>query len=273
MHSVRNSDVQKHQDMAASDGWVIIPFDENNNSIGLHSKDTENSARLTIRDYFDVIDEKERKCHLCSATIKITAKSYWNLKTHFKSKHFDEWTKLQSAARIAKPKVRFHFELVLSVNKYIFVEFSPFQTASTGIPVKDGPMYLKTDNENIDPDMFDDVGMDSDASFDQSDQTFCFDDGATGNKRAKITHTYVHHSLNASSSKVPSNGIRIADTGAKDEHTTFGDFIAQELRNMKTDEFRRKLRRIIQKCVLDVMEEEDSMLAMATKNKKLKTEN
>lgn len=41
-----------------------------------------------------------------------------------------------------------------------------------------------------------------------------------------------------------------------DEHTVFGNFIATELRNMKTDQFRRKLKRALQKCLLDVTEEE-----------------
>lgn len=74
--------------------------------------------------------------------------------------------------------------------------------------------------------------------------------------------------LNASSSngigrtdKVGAMGMFNEGAFTKDEHATFGDFIAIELRNMKTDQFRRKLRRIIQKCVLDVMEEEDAMLA------------
>lgn len=47
----------------------------------------------------------------------------------------------------------------------------------------------------------------------------------------------------------------------KDEFVVFGDFIATELRNMKTDEFRRKLKHAVQKCLLDMVAEEDAALA------------
>lgn len=76
------------------------------------------------------------------------------------------------------------------------------------------------------------------------------------------------NSLSASSSNgfvsIDNDGERgmfNEDGFTKDEHAIFGDFIASELRNMKTDHFRRKLRRIVQKCILDVVEEEDTICA------------
>lgn len=47
---------------------------------------------------------------------------------------------------------------------------------------------------------------------------------------------------------------------AQDEFIVFGNFIATELRNMKTDESRRKLKRAIQKCLLERAVEEDANL-------------
>lgn len=49
----------------------------------------------------------------------------------------------------------------------------------------------------------------------------------------------------------------------KDEFIIFGNFIATKLRNMKTDEFRRKLKQAVQKCLLDLAVEEDATLANA----------
>lgn len=47
----------------------------------------------------------------------------------------------------------------------------------------------------------------------------------------------------------------------KDEFIIFGNFVASELRNMKTERFRRKLKLIFQKSLLEMIEEEEAMLA------------
>lgn len=45
-----------------------------------------------------------------------------------------------------------------------------------------------------------------------------------------------------------------------DEFTLFAIFVAAEMRNMKTAEYRRKLKHAIQKCMLEMAAAEDDML-------------
>lgn len=52
-----------------------------------------------------------------------------------------------------------------------------------------------------------------------------------------------------------------SDAVTKDEHSVFGDFIATELRNMKNDDCRRKLKRLLAKSVFDATEEDAAMTA------------
>lgn len=46
-----------------------------------------------------------------------------------------------------------------------------------------------------------------------------------------------------------------------DDSAIFCEFIASELRNLKTDQFRRKLKFMFYKCVVEVTEEEEALLA------------
>lgn len=61
-----------------------------------------------------------------------------------------------------------------------------------------------------------------------------------GIKRAKITHTIDDNSMVQASGEV-----------MKDDHSVFGEFVASELRDMKSDECRREVKRAIQQCLLD----------------------
>lgn len=100
--------VQRNQNMAASEGWTVIDMGANNNSIVSDS----NAVASDIRHHFEVIDQRQRKCRVCSSIIKISTRSYWNLKCHFKNKHHDEWKKIERNSKTAKPKpkVRFFFQ-------------------------------------------------------------------------------------------------------------------------------------------------------------------
>lgn len=46
----------------------------------------------------------------------------------------------------------------------------------------------------------------------------------------------------------------------KDEFTVFGNFVAYEMRQLKTEQYRRKLQLILQKALLQIAEEEEAML-------------
>lgn len=99
---------------------------------------------------------------------------------------------------------------------------------------------------------------------------------SVGGKRAKYTHPIVYDStdhMNDSSQTLSnsndidvlhaSGGMRMdnKDEVAKDEVTIFGEFIVSELRNLKTEQFRRKFKLMVQKSLVEVMEEEEAMLA------------
>lgn len=47
----------------------------------------------------------------------------------------------------------------------------------------------------------------------------------------------------------------------KDEHTVFIEFVAHELRNLKTDQCRGELKRAIQKCILELAEKDEAIAA------------
>lgn len=88
--------------MAAPEGWTFVKTEETCDLTDF----VPNSAKLSIKDYFEVISERARKCRLCSSTVNITAKSFWNLKRHFKAKHIAEWNEVEPIIKNAKSKVR-----------------------------------------------------------------------------------------------------------------------------------------------------------------------
>lgn len=90
------------REMAAPEGWTLIKAEETCGLTDLFPS----FAELSITDYFEVISERARKCRLCSSTVNITARSYWNLKRHFKAKHIAEWNEIEPIIKTAKPKVR-----------------------------------------------------------------------------------------------------------------------------------------------------------------------
>lgn len=51
----------------------------------------------------------------------------------------------------------------------------------------------------------------------------------------------------------------IANTKQHDEYSVFGEFVANEVRAIKHDSLRSKVKRQIQRCLLDVAEEDASM--------------
>lgn len=95
----------------------------------------------------------------------------------------------------------------------------------------------------------------------------------TGNKRVRFAESFNDDLTDDSIGwNAPSNGIDATDTDAtmqmfskegvtRDENTIFCEFIANEMRNLKTDKCRRKLKLIFQKCLVEMMEEEEAMLA------------
>lgn len=100
-----------------------------------------------------------------------------------------------------------------------------------------------------------------------------------GVKRPKIAHSIVHESLGnyngiiitGSSSNgfesllsVPAGGttqVLSKSVVNTDDNAIFCDFIASELRNLKTDQFRRKLKLMFHKCLVEVTAEEEALLA------------
>lgn len=83
--------------MAASEGWSITKTEENDSVLAPGS-----SSKLPfIKDYFEVVGENERKCCLCSSTVKITKSSNWGMKSHFTNKHSTE-----PLLKSRKPKAR-----------------------------------------------------------------------------------------------------------------------------------------------------------------------
>lgn len=90
--------------------------------------------------------------------------------------------------------------------------------------------------------------------------------------QAVFTETIAEHSLDSQNGSIASsNRFEITETDEflqmshkiglkKDEYAIFGEFIANELRSMKTDQFRRKLKRAFQKCLLDLAEEEEAAI-------------
>lgn len=91
-------------------------------------------------------------------------------------------------------------------------------------------------------------------------------------KRTKFKRRYNYDSMehnndmNASSNENETTDV--SDTTqmcnkcgvAKDEYGTFGEFIANELRTVKNDQLRRKMKRALQKCLLELTEEEDDAM-------------
>lgn len=89
--------------MEASGGWTVISTEENNNAI----VPDLNSNVSSIENYFEAIGELERKCRLCSTTVKVTPKSKWNIKRHFKAKHSIEWAQMEGVSATRKSQVRY----------------------------------------------------------------------------------------------------------------------------------------------------------------------
>lgn len=89
-------------------------------------------------------------------------------------------------------------------------------------------------------------------------------------QRAVFAQPIIEHSLDSQNGSIASSiGFETSVTDetmsnrsdfTKDEYAIFGEFIANELRSMKTDQFRRKLKRAFQKCLLDLADEEEVAL-------------
>lgn len=81
--------------MTSENGWAVISLKDDSNvldTVQTVKMDMEMDAVSSIHDLFEVIDDRARKCIVCSAVVKITAKSNWGMKQHFKGKHPSEWT-------------------------------------------------------------------------------------------------------------------------------------------------------------------------------------
>lgn len=95
--------------MAAAKGAGLIKIEEN----GEVFVPVTTSVVPSIKNYFDVIGDNERKCRLCSSIVKVHASSSWGLKSHFKNKHPTEWTtNFQTAVTPRKSKVSFAFQRI-----------------------------------------------------------------------------------------------------------------------------------------------------------------
>lgn len=86
-------------------GWTVITPEENNNAIALDP----NYNVSSIKDNFEAIGEFERKCRLCSSTVKITPRSKWNMNRHFKKQHSIEWAGIEAFSKTIKPQVHTKF--------------------------------------------------------------------------------------------------------------------------------------------------------------------
>lgn len=133
------------------------------------------------------------------------------------------------------------------------------------------PKFFGGDNENIDPIAFDQM-----ESAETKPESFDFDSAhPSGGKRARYTQPMVGDLLNpigdwnspSNSNEIKANGnhgtVQTGNKGetAKDESAIFADFVATEIRTLKTDHFRRKLKILFHKCLVEVMENEEKMLA------------
>lgn len=266
--------------MEASGGWTIISqAEENINSIVPVS-----SSEPSINDYFEKVGENERKCRLCFATVKVNH-SNWNMKSHFKHKHSTEWSTKFEPFLKTKPKVRFHYqdiertEWVAAENPVIVSIFFSFQNNAAMFELISPDEAQFNGNGPIIKDEANSYQFDCDQteSIPMNPKTVDFDSvHSVGGKRAKFTHLSIYDStdyMNDSSQALSDSNeidaphasgtmqIDEKDGVAKDELTIFGEFIVSELRNLKTEQFRRKFKIIVQKSLVDVMEEEEAMLA------------
>lgn len=95
-------------------------------------------------------------------------------------------------------------------------------------------------------------------------------------KRTKFTHLAVDNSLNNNNGMhASSNGVEGGEAMkvlngnciAKDANTMFCEYIANEMRKLKTEQFRRKFKLKIQTFLMELMEEEDEIMIAKAINK------
>lgn len=99
-----------------------------------------NSNVSSIKDYFDVIGELERKCRLCASTVEITANSNCGMKIHFMRKHFTELAKIEPALKHLIEEISNHF--------------ADNDGNGTIVNGEESPGYFGLGYENIDPSKF-----------------------------------------------------------------------------------------------------------------------
>lgn len=291
---------QLNCNMATAGGWTIIPPEEKHNSVDTGKK--RNPDVPCISDYYEVVGEYERKCRLCFTTIKIAPTTGWNMKVHFKRKHANEWsTQFEPFLRPTKSKVRLIFNWIkwLWSLQFCFEFFLPqkanekmFELISSEVPENPGSdASVHSDCETMEPNTINSASLvktevsdfNSPASAKLTKFYQSFVDDSLGHSRswnsspngiatASGSGTMCRNST-ADPDKVArrmTNGddcspVCIKNCLTKDEFIIFGNFIATELRNLKTEQFRRKLKLIFQKSLLEVMEEEETMLAKRDK--------
>lgn len=92
----------------ASPECSIIDAEEITNSIVDVEEKKIRSREPSIQDYFEEINAIDRKCRLCSSTIKyFDGKGCANMRRHLKALHFMEWTKIEPFIKTRKSRVRF----------------------------------------------------------------------------------------------------------------------------------------------------------------------
>lgn len=87
--------------MAAPEGWTVIDDTEKDNFPLIPST---NSKKPFINDYFEMVDECQMKCRLCSTTVKVKGKNNWGMKSHVKNNHPAVW--FSKFEPFVKPKVK-----------------------------------------------------------------------------------------------------------------------------------------------------------------------
>lgn len=94
--------------MAAPEGCTIISQDEENNNVIVPDP---NAQKPRVADYFEVVNEFERKCRQCAAVVKVKGKNDWGMKQHIKFKHSTEWaTKFEPFVRPKNSWVRIQLD-------------------------------------------------------------------------------------------------------------------------------------------------------------------
>lgn len=97
---------------------------------------------------------------------------------------------------------------------------------------------------------------------------------AMQNKRAKFKSLDKsldnNNGMHASSNGVEGGGAMAVLNGnsvATDANTMFGEYILDEMRKLKTEQFRRKFKLKVQQCLMELMEEEEEVMIAKAINK------